>query len=125
METKKIIKIEVTKNYIIEDYKNPPNVIKYVKKEIEDKNGFRNLATLAIIKDPKTGETKTVITSFWRPINKPSAKRLLKYYLKNYPNKVKFSNQEVKEKYLNESFLSNSRSVTTFLYENSYAWHHK
>jgi len=47
MDKKKIVKIEVKKNYIIESYKKPKNVIKYVRKEIIDKNGFHNLATLA------------------------------------------------------------------------------
>lgn len=99
---KRIIKIEVTKNYVIEDYRNPPNVIKFVKKEIVDRDGYRDLVTLAIVKDPKTGETKTVATSFWRPINKPSAKRLVRDYLKKYPNKVKFLDPDKKHYFLNE-----------------------
>lgn len=117
MDLKKITKIEVKKNYVIETYKKPPNVIKYVRKTIVDKNGFHNIATLAIVKDPDGG-TKTVITSFWRPINKPSAKRLLKYYLKNYPRKVKFANSELKEKYLKENLIINTnRSIISTLFE--------
>lgn len=112
---RKIIKLEVKDNYIIEDYENPKNVIKYVKKEVIDKDGYRNLLTLAIIKDPETGETKTVATSFWRPSNKPSAKKLLRYYLKKYPDKVHFSNEKVKQKYIRETYNYNPRSVTNFI----------
>jgi len=114
MDKKKIVKLEVKKNYIIESYKKPKNVIKYVRKEIVDKNGFHNLATLAVVKDPKTNQTKTVITSFWRPSNKPSAKRILKYYLKNHPKKVVFANKEIKDKYLNETilYINTNRSIT-------------
>jgi len=116
MDQKKIIKIEVSKNYIIEDYKNPPNVIKYVKKTIVDKDGFHNIATLAIVKDSETGETKTVITSFWRPINKPSARRILKHFLKTNPSKVRFKSKELKEKYLSESVIIN-RSLSSLFSE--------
>jgi hypothetical protein len=130
MDIKKITKIEVKKNYIIETYKKPPNVIKYVRKTIVDKNGFHNIATFAIVKDPDRG-TKTVMTSFWRPINKPSAKRLLKYYLKNYPKRVKFANSELKEKYLTESLTYNTnRSIISTFFETIYmgvsrAWNYK
>jgi hypothetical protein len=117
MNSKKIIKIEVKKNYIIETYKKPSNVIKYVRKTIVDKNGFHNIATLAIVKD-SDGGTKTVITSFWRPINKPSAKRLLKYYLKNYPKKVKFNTNETKENYLSENLTQHTnRSIISSFFE--------
>jgi len=116
MDQKKIIKIEVSKNYIIEDYKNPPNAISYVKKTIVDKDGFHNIATLAIVKDPETGDTKTVITSFWRPINKPSARRILKHFLKTNPSKVKFKSKDLKEKYLSESIIIN-RSLSSLFFE--------
>ncbi|MBT3298814.1 hypothetical protein HN385_07820 [archaeon] len=117
MDLKKITKIEVKKNYIIETYKKPPNVIKYVRKTIVDKNGFHNIATFAIVKDPDKG-TKTVMTSFWRPINKPSAKRLLKYYLKNYPKKVKFATEELKKEYLTENLNTNTnRSIISTFFE--------
>jgi len=102
----KIIKLEVSRNYIIEVYRTPPNVIKYVRKEIIDSNGFRNIATFAIVRDGT--ETKTVITSFWRPANKPSAKRLLKLYLKKYPRKIKFLNSAVKDKYIKSNTTTRS-----------------
>jgi len=119
VEKNKIVKLEVSKNYIIESYKKPNKPIKYVSKEIVDKQGFRNLAKFAVIKDPETNQTKTVITSLWRPANKPSAKRLLKYYLKNYPKKVKFLNQEIKEKYLKESQqeLTHTNRSLQYLFE--------
>ena len=116
---KRVVKIEVSKNYIIEVYEKPKNtkIIKYVRKVIKDKKGFHNIVTMAIIKDPKGG-TKAVLTSFWRPINKPSAQRILKRYLKLFPKKVIFKNEEVKEKYLKESVKIN-RSISQ-LFEVSY-----
>lgn len=102
--SKKIIKIEVKTNYIVVDFANPPNVIKYVKKVIQSKSGDRDLLTLAIIKDPD-GNTKTVATSLWRPINSKSGRVLVKYYLKNHPKKVHFSSSSVKYKFLNESSI--------------------
>ena len=36
MIQRKILKLEVKPNYIIEDYEDPKDVIKYVKKEIVD-----------------------------------------------------------------------------------------
>jgi len=118
VEKNKIVKLEVSKNYIIESYKKPNKPIKYVSKEIVDKQGFRNLAKFAIVKS-EDNQTKTVITSLWRPANKPSAKRLLKYYLKNYPKKVKFLNQEIKEKYLKESQqeLTHTNRSLQYLFE--------
>lgn len=109
---KKIIKIEVKPNYIVVDFENPPNVIKYVKKEIISKNGDRNLLTLAIVKD-ESGDTKTVATSFWRPINSKSGRKILRYYLKYHKNKVHFANKELKQKFLNESVIN--RSIILFL----------
>jgi len=106
---KKVVKIEVSKNYIIEVYEKLPNVIKYVRKVIKDKKGFHNIVTMAIIKDGNS--TKAVLTSFWRPINKPSAQRILKRHLKLFPKKVVFKNEEVKKKYLKESVKIN-RSIS-------------
>jgi hypothetical protein len=65
----KIIKQTETKNYNVDDYKNPPKnkILGYRKKVIIDKSGTRHLLTLALIKDPITGKTKTKATSFWHP----------------------------------------------------------
>ena len=112
-DQKRIIKLEVKKNYIIEVYETPPNVIKYVRKEVVDKEGFRNIVNLAIVRDGTS--TKTVATSFWRPINKPSAKQQLKKYLKKYPKKVTFANEEVKQKFLGESNKYFKRSVLEYM----------
>lgn len=93
------------------DYENPPkNEIKtYRRKEIIDRNGYRNLLTIAILKDGST-----VATSYWRPINKPKSKRLLKKYLKLYPKKVVFENDDIKNDILDESARA-SRSILEYL----------
>jgi len=59
MAKKKIIGVEQTKNYVVEDYKNPPKsqVAKWRRKEV---NG--HLLTIAVLKN---GETR--VTSVWHP----------------------------------------------------------
>lgn len=108
---KKIIKIEVKPNYIVTDFEDPLNVIKYVRKEIISKTGDRDLITLAIIKD-SNGDTKTVATSFWRPIKSKSGRKILKYYLKNHRKKVRFANDTLKKQFLHEAY---NRSVVLYL----------
>lgn len=110
----KIIKIEVTKNYIVSDYQNPPKekIIKFVRKEIINKHGDRDLITFAVTRQ-KDNTTKLIPTSLWRPLKSRSGKRILKYYLKKYPNKVKFHNPELRRQFLEEQ--ENSRSITMFM----------
>jgi hypothetical protein len=106
--SKKITKIEIKPNYIVVDFTNPPNVIKYVRKVIQSKSGDRDLLTLAIIKDPNgdpNGDTKTVATSLWKPINSKSGRKLVRYYLRKDPKKVCFSSSSAKYKFLNESSI--------------------
>lgn len=65
---RKIIKKEETKNFKIDDYKNPPKkkILGYRTKEVRKKSsGEKRLVKLALVKDPKKG-VKTVATSFWR-----------------------------------------------------------
>lgn len=102
--SKKITKIEIKPNYIVIDFTDAPNVIKYVRKVIHSKSGDRDLLTLAIIKDPN-GDTKTVATSLWKPINSKSGRKLVRYYLRKDPKKVCFSSSSVKYKFLNESSI--------------------
>jgi len=106
----RIIKIVVKKNYLVTDYEDPPKfkIKQYKRKEIVDRNGYRNLLTIAIMKDGNT-----IATSYWRPLNKPKAKRLLRYYLKYYPNKVKFENEDTKNEILGESIFT-KRSVLEY-----------
>lgn len=69
----KIIKKTSTKNYEVEDYKNPPKKKmkkedgepKYRTKVVKGKDGKKHLLRLAIMKDkgPKGGQTK--VTSKW------------------------------------------------------------
>jgi hypothetical protein len=65
----KIIKKTTTKNYNVDDYKNPPkkNIQGYRTKTLHSKdNGKKILVKLAIVKDPETGKTKTQKTSIWK-----------------------------------------------------------
>lgn len=65
----KVIKKTSTKNYIVSDYKNPPekDVKAYRRKVIYDKDGLKHIITVAILKKkgPKGGRTR--ITSIWHP----------------------------------------------------------
>ena len=76
---RKPIKFEKTKNFIVEDYKNPPekDVIGYRRKKVDG-----HVITIAILrkKGPRGGRTK--ITSLWHPkeeglknVKKRAAKR--------------------------------------------------
>ena len=75
-------KIETTKNYVVEDYRNPPKelVSKYRRKEIIDKEGERHLATFAILNKlgKKAKGVKTIMTSMWHPKSEPKAQMLEK-----------------------------------------------
>ena len=77
----KVIGITKTKNYTIEEYKNPPKkyIIGWRRKKIKDKDGYEHIINLALVKDPKTGKIKTVRTSIWHPKEEPKAKKLGKY----------------------------------------------
>lgn len=75
LENRKIIKKEETKNYNIDDYKNPSekNIQKdennkpmYRRKTIIDKNGKKNIITVAIMKDKGPQGGSTQITSKWK-----------------------------------------------------------
>lgn len=59
MAKKKIIGVEQTKNYVVEDYKNPPKsqVAKWRRKEVGG-----HILNIAVLKNGKT-----VVTSVWHP----------------------------------------------------------
>lgn len=63
--SKKVIGIETTKNYVVEDFKNPPKsqVIAYRTKKLPD----GHLARIAILKKKGPRGGRTVITSLWHP----------------------------------------------------------
>ena len=73
-------KVVVTKNYVVEDFKNPPkeHIEKYRRKEIIDNEGKRHLATFAILnkKGREAEGVKTVMTSMWHPKDEEKAKEL-------------------------------------------------
>ena len=68
----KVIGQTITKNYNVDEYKNPPKkaIIGWRRKKIIDKDGKEHIVNLAVVKDPKTGKTKTIRTSVWH--KKPS-----------------------------------------------------
>ena len=75
LENQKIIKREETENYTIKDYKNPPekdiqkdknDKLKYRRKVFYDKNGKKNILTLAIINKSGKMGGMTKVTSKWK-----------------------------------------------------------
>ncbi len=70
-EEKRVEKVVITKNYVVEDFENPPQeyIEKYRRKEIIDREGHRHLATFAILnKEGQEAEgVKTIMTSMWHP----------------------------------------------------------
>lgn len=65
----KVIKRTQTKNWKVEDYKNPPekNIVGWRTIKTKKKStGEPRLVKLALVKDPDTGQVKTRITSLWR-----------------------------------------------------------
>lgn len=61
---RKPIKIEHTKNYVVEDYKNPPakDVVAYRRKKVDG-----HVLTLAVLKKKGPRGGRTVVTSIWHP----------------------------------------------------------
>jgi hypothetical protein len=70
-EERPVEKIEQTKNYVVEDYKNPPKkfISKYRRKTIIDKDGTRHLLTIAFLNKlgRKVTGHKSIMTSLWHP----------------------------------------------------------
>src|ERR1035437_9263833 len=82
----KVSKVEVSKNYIIQDLKDRPpeeDIATYRRKVNYDKDGNKHIINLAILKG---GGTKA--TSIWHTKKEGSAKSMLNHMKKNNPEKV-------------------------------------
>ena len=82
----KVDKVEVSRNYIIQDLKDRPpeeDIETYRRKTVIDKNGDKHLITLAIL---KSGGTKA--TSIWHTKKEGSARSMLSRLKKTNPEKV-------------------------------------
>ncbi|MFA7202816.1 MAG: hypothetical protein WC188_03795 [Candidatus Caldatribacteriota bacterium] len=87
IDKKHIEKIEVSKNYIIQNLKNKPpkeDIETYRKKVVYDKDGNKHLLNLAILKNGKG----TKLTSIWHDKKEGSAKSMLSKWKESDPDKV-------------------------------------
>lgn len=70
-EQQEVIKQVSTKNYTVDDYKNPPKkfISKFRRKSIIDNSGNKHLLTFAILnkEGKKATGKKTIATSLWHP----------------------------------------------------------
>lgn len=82
----KPFRLAVTKNYVIEDYKNPSKkkIEGFRTKKIIDKDGYKHLIKFALLKGGGT-----VKTSFRHHKNEPKAKQLLRKWRKS-KKKIKY-----------------------------------
>lgn len=83
----KVEKVEVTKNYIIQDLKDKPpesEIATYRRKTVLDKDGNKHIVNLAILKNGKG----TKATSIWHTKKEGSARSMLNRWKKNSPEKV-------------------------------------
>ena len=86
----KVSKVEVSKNYIIQDLKDRPpeeDIETYRRKITYDKDGNKHIINLAILKG---GGTKA--TSIWHTKKEGSARAMLNRTKKNEPDKVHIKN---------------------------------
>jgi hypothetical protein len=84
----RVEKIEVSKNYVIEDLKDKPaeeDIETYRRKVVYDKDGNRHLLNLAILKNGKG----TQVTSIWHDKKEASARSKLNRWKKTDPERVK------------------------------------
>jgi hypothetical protein len=82
----KVDKVEVSKNYIIQDLKDRPpesEIATYRRKVVLDKDGNKHIINLAILKG---GGTKA--TSIWHTKKESSARSMLNREKKTNPEKV-------------------------------------
>ncbi len=65
MAKRKVLKIERTKNYVVEDYRNPPkkDIVGY--RRVKTKSG--HIVNVAILKKKGPRGGRTVATSVWHP----------------------------------------------------------
>jgi hypothetical protein len=86
----KVDKVEVSKNYIIQDLKDRPpesEISTYRRKVVFDKQGNKHIITLAI---KRGGGTKA--TSIWHTKKEGSARSMLNRTKKTNPDKVHVKN---------------------------------
>lgn len=83
----KVEKVEVSKNYIIQDLKDRPpesEIATYRRKVNYDKDGNKHIVNLAILKNGKG----TKATSIWHSKKEGSARSMLNRMEKTQPDKV-------------------------------------
>ena len=83
----KVSKVEVSKNFIIQDLKNKPpksEISTYRRKVEYDKDGNKHIINLAILKNGKG----TKATSIWHTKKEGSARSMLSRLKKTNPEKV-------------------------------------
>jgi len=93
--------VEETENYVIERFEPPEekSAVKYRRKVVYDKQGYRHLLTIAIL--PRKGERggRTIVTSIWHPKEEPRAKTIIETAKrKGIYRKSKTLKREEKEK---------------------------
>jgi hypothetical protein len=83
----KVEKVEVSKNYIIQDLKDRPpesEIETYRRKVTYDKDGNKHIVNLAILKNGKG----TKATSIWHTKKEGSARSMLNRLKKKNPEKI-------------------------------------
>jgi len=83
----KVEKVEVSKNYIVQDLKDRPpesEISTYRRKTVIDKDGNKHIINLAILKNGKGVKA----TSVWHPKKEGSARSMLNRWKKEKPDKV-------------------------------------
>lgn len=86
-DKEKVEKIEVSKNYIIQDLKDRPpesEIETYRRKITYDKDGNKHIINLAILKNGKGAKA----TSIWHTKKEGSARSMLNRWKKKQPDKV-------------------------------------
>jgi len=87
VDKEKVEKVEVSKNYIIQDLKDKPpkeDIQTYRRKVTYDKDGNKHIINLAILKNGKGAKA----TSIWHTKKEGSARSMLSHLKKTDPEKV-------------------------------------
>ena len=87
IDKEKVEKVEVSKNYIIQDLKDKPpkeDIQTYRRKVTYDKDGNKHIINLTILKNDKG----TKATSIWHTKKEGSARSMLNRLKKTEPEKV-------------------------------------
>lgn len=86
-DKEKVEKVEVSKNYIIEKFKDRPpkkDIDTYRRKVVYDRDGNKHILNLAVLKNNKG----TKLTSIWHTKKEGSARAMLNRLKKTKPEKV-------------------------------------